>query len=427
MRKIAPTRTDGINMRGIFRFLIKQYSDQLLPFEDLCFGAINLHRRGRQLLISMSNQNQPTIIELRGEPQKHREIRGVSIVTFGSKNEATPLHNPRCNASNVGARREEAKLQLNRVLLILGLMLSIPVVAMPSSSPSGQGPSAAGLQLLVLGSGGPGAGGRASSSYLLLVDGTPRILVDAGPGSFVRLGEAQLDLGSLDVVLLTHLHVDHAAELPGIIKARAVASRHPIHFDIFGPEGHPAKGDIPSFPSTRRFMNLMFGADGAFAYLKDFAAPVSYTVMNLPRSSAPEHRPELIYQRDKIVITAMRGHHGDAPAVVYRVEANGRSVVFSGDIDAEGLPALAAISQGANLLVFDAVVLDPPGSPEVLYSLHSPPKAIGELAERDHIDRLLLSHLSPAVDQNRGEVVASIAVHYHGSVVFADDGLRETP
>ena len=29
--RIAPTRTDGINMRGVFRFPIEQYADQLLP------------------------------------------------------------------------------------------------------------------------------------------------------------------------------------------------------------------------------------------------------------------------------------------------------------------------------------------------------------------------------------------------------------
>ncbi|HTC16730.1 MAG TPA: MBL fold metallo-hydrolase, partial [Steroidobacteraceae bacterium] len=91
------------------------------------------------------------------------------------------------------------------------------------------------LELIVLGSGGPGALGRASSSYLLLLDGKPRILVDAGSGAFVRLGEAQVSLQGLDTVLLTHLHVDHAAELPGIVKARAVSAGHPIHFDIYGP------------------------------------------------------------------------------------------------------------------------------------------------------------------------------------------------
>jgi ribonuclease BN (tRNA processing enzyme) len=307
------------------------------------------------------------------------------------------------------------------------LILAAGVVSAQSPSPPDAATSVAGLQLLVLGSGGPGAQGRASSSYLLSIDGTARILVDAGPGSFVRLGEAHVGLESLDLVLLTHLHVDHAAELPGIVKARAVATGHPIHFDVFGPTGHPAHGDVPSFPSTQRFIDLLFGAEGAFAYLKDFAAPVSYTVLDLPRATAAADRPEIIYKRDKVLISAMRGHHDDAPAVLYRVEVEGRSIVFSGDIDAKGLPALATLAQGANLLVFHAVVLDPPGSPQILYSLHSPPSAIGELAARDHVGRLLLSHLSPAVDQNRAQVAASIAMRYHGPITFASDGLHQTP
>jgi hypothetical protein len=37
------------------------------------------------------------------------------------------------------------------------------------------------LELMVLGSGGPGAIGRAASCYLVLIDGNARILVDAGP------------------------------------------------------------------------------------------------------------------------------------------------------------------------------------------------------------------------------------------------------
>ena len=299
------------------------------------------------------------------------------------------------------------------------------LVALPTIAAQPMG-SSGGVELLVLGSGGPGAEGRASSSYVLFVAGTPRILIDAGPGSFARLGEAHVDLETLDVVLLTHLHVDHAAELPGIVKARAVATAHPIHFDVFGPDGHPAQGDLPSFPSTRRFMDILFGPDGAFAYLKDFAAPVSFTVTDLPRT-AQAVEPEVIYEHGNVAIRALRGHHDDAPAVIYRIDVGGRSIVFSGDIDAQGLPALERIARGAGLLVFDAVVLDPPGSPAILYSLHSPPQAIGELAARDHIGRLLLSHLSPAVDNNRKAVIASIATHYAGPVAFASDGLRVRP
>jgi ribonuclease BN (tRNA processing enzyme) len=173
-------------------------------------------------------------------------------------------------------------------------------------------------------------------------------------------------------------------------------------------------------------MEILFGSDGAFAYLKDFAAPVSFTVTDLPRT-ARAVEPEVIHEHGNVTIRAVRGHHDDAPAIIYRVDVGGRSIVFSGDIDAQGLPALEHIARGADLLVFDAAVLDPPGSPAILYSLHTPPRAIGELAARDHIGRLLLSHLSPAVDENRQAVTASIATHYAGPVAFAGDGLRMRP
>jgi len=88
---------------------------------------------------------------------------------------------------------------------------------------------------MVLGSGGPGALGRAASCYLVLIDGHARILVDAGPGAFARLGEAKLSLADTDIVLLTHLHVDHAGELPGLFKARAVSGGDSVVFNVWGP------------------------------------------------------------------------------------------------------------------------------------------------------------------------------------------------
>jgi len=286
------------------------------------------------------------------------------------------------------------------------------------------GPAA--LELVVLGSGGPGATGRASSSYVVLIDGEPRILVDAGSGAFVRMGESRLSLDSLDVILLTHLHIDHAAELPGIIKARAVAAGGPISFQVHGPRGRQAHGDIPAFPSTTRFIELLFGPQGAFAYLKDFAAPVSFKVTDLPASgSAPV--VTAVNSTNGLKISAIPGHHGDAPAVIYRIDYRGHSIVFSGDIDPAGLPALGAISQGADLLVFNAVVLDPPESPAVLYELHSPPNAIGPVAAGARVGMLLMSHLSPAVEAHRAAVSASLAAHYHGAVKYAEDGMHLVP
>src|SRR5579859_785839 len=136
-------------------------------------------------------------------------------------------------------------------------------------------PVAPPLELVVLGSGGPGATGRAGAGYLVLVDGVARILVDAGPGTFVRLGEAKQSLAKTDIVLLTHLHIDHTGELPGLFKASAISSSEPVHLQVFGPTGHHGEGDEASFPSTRRFIDLLFGPDGAYSYLRDFAAPMT--------------------------------------------------------------------------------------------------------------------------------------------------------
>lgn len=138
--------------------------------------------------------------------------------------------------------------------------------AIPSSRPA--------FELVVLGSGGPRAFGRASPGYVIVVDGTPRLLVDAGPGSFVRIGEMRIDFRKLDTVLLTHLHIDHSGELPGILKSTYDI---PNPFHVFGPEGAGA------YPSTRTFIDLLFGPHGAFAYLPSFRNGLRFIVTRLPR------------------------------------------------------------------------------------------------------------------------------------------------
>jgi ribonuclease BN (tRNA processing enzyme) len=302
--------------------------------------------------------------------------------------------------------------------LCLFLGLSSGLLAAQASPPP--------LELLVLGSGGPGAAGRAASSYLIFVDGDARILVDAGPGSFARLGEAKASLSDTDIVLLTHLHIDHAGEIPGLFKARAVSGSGPIVFNVWGPTGSPGKGEDAYFPGTREFLRMLFGPKGAFAYLNDFAAPITLHGHDVP-ASLENAAPRQILNRGGVMITAIAGHHGDAPSVIYRIEHAGRSVTFSGDIDARGLPSLRSLAKSTDLLVFNTVVLDPPGSPAILYTLHTPPHAIGELAEEVGAGALLLSHISPAVEESQRAVLDSIAKTYAGSVTFATDGMRTRP
>ena len=101
---------------------------------------------------------------------------------------------------------------------------------------------------------------------------------------------------------------------------------------------------------------------------------------------------------------------------------NFREIMASRDIR-----MLRRLARGTDLLVFNCVVLDPPGSPAVLYELHTPPATIGEIAASSHAKRLLLSHLSPAVENARAAVQASISKAYPGPTTYAEDGMRLVP
>src|SRR6266852_8701990 len=154
------------------------------------------------------------------------------------------------------------------------MVLAVTVVVLFSTCLQAS-PAKPALEIVVLGSGGPRAFGGAGSSYIVVADGKPRLLVDAGPGAFIRMGELELDLEKVDTVLLTHLHIDHSADLAAFFNARALTSDGPIAYRVFGPDG------AGLFPKTSQFVDLLVGDKGAFGYQKTFGAEEKFTVRDL--------------------------------------------------------------------------------------------------------------------------------------------------
>ncbi|HEX3772088.1 MAG TPA: MBL fold metallo-hydrolase [Polyangiaceae bacterium] len=267
----------------------------------------------------------------------------------------------------------------------------------------------------VLGSGGPRGFGRGASGYVVFVDGFARILIDAGPGAFVRLGEMDVDFRRLDTILLTHLHIDHSGDLPGVVKSRDLTFDAALTFHIFGPG---AGGD---YPSTTAFVDRLFGAQGAFAYLAKFRNPLTLDAVDLPTAQdQPVHE---IFREGPLIVTSIAVDHDGVPAVAYRVAYGPRAVVVTGDLASKN-DNMIRFAESADLLVYDTAVLDPPASPAPLYELHTPPKRIGEVAALAHVKSLLLSHIPPAVDQAKDEVLRSVHAAYGGHVTFASDCMR---
>jgi ribonuclease BN (tRNA processing enzyme) len=290
----------------------------------------------------------------------------------------------------------------------------------PGSAPAAQNcrrsaASSARFELGVLGSGGPRGFGRAASSYVVFTEGIARLLVDAGPGAFVRLGEMGIEFKELDTLLLTHLHIDHTGDVPGFVKSRDLTFDDPMTFRFFGPGG---AGD---YPSTTTFVDRLFGTHGAYAYLPKFRNELRFAVTDLPTDpGAPIH--EVLRDGD-LRVTSVAVDHDDVPAVAFRIEHAGHAVVISGDLASKN-DNLARLAEGADLLVYDTAVLDPPRSPRKLYDLHTPPHRIGEIASAAHVRSLLLSHIPPTVEKAKDDVLRSVHDTFKGDARFADDCMR---
>jgi ribonuclease BN (tRNA processing enzyme) len=272
-----------------------------------------------------------------------------------------------------------------------------------------------GLVLQVLGSGGPELQDqRASSSYLVWSQGQPTVLVDAGGGSALRFGQSGASVAPLEVILLTHLHVDHTADLPALVKSSFFEERA-VPLPLYGPAAGGA------FPATTRFVNSLFGApDGAYRYLAGFVSREPGDTYRLEAHDLRLRRGEIrrIHDAHGVQVYAVAVAHGNVPAIAYRVEIGSRQIVFSGDTNGEG-DGLRRLAQGADLLVAHNAV--PEGASGVERALHMPPSVIGRVAHEAAVGQLVLSHRMLRTLGHEADTEAAIRSSYTGPVRFADD------
>lgn len=305
------------------------------------------------------------------------------------------------------------KIPMKYSVKFLQFYLLLIVVNGSISTVSAQSCLNNGLALQVLGSGGPETQTkRASSSYLIWLDGKARVLIDSGGGSALRFGESGAQMADLDLVLLTHLHVDHTADLPALIKSSYFETRNkPL--PVFGPVGNTA------FPSTVEFMESLFGLKGAYRYLSDFLQPQSanYSIQS-NNVALIDAQSKTVFNQNGIKATATNVQHGSVPALAWRIDIAGKSLVFSGDTNGDS-DNLAQLANNADIFVAHNAV--PESAAGAARSLHMPPSVIGKIAASAKVRQLVLSHRMLRTLGKEPETLQAIASQYAGKPVFADD------
>lgn len=271
-----------------------------------------------------------------------------------------------------------------------------------------------GIHVQVLGSGGPEvADGRASSSYLIWINGKARVLVDAGGGSSDNFGRSGAKMTDLDAIFFTHFHVDHSGDLPALIKSSFFDDRK-RDLPIFGPSGNNW------FPDTDEFLTTLFDIEGAFRYLAAYLDDGRSNGYRLLANviDIEDKQSRVSFSNSEIIVSSIPVHHGSIPALAWHINTGDKNIVFSGDMnnDYETLPILA---KDADLLVAHNAV--PKGARGVERNLHMPPDVIGEIAGQTKVKQLILSHRMRRTLGREKETLAEIRQHYSGPVQFADD------
>ncbi len=254
------------------------------------------------------------------------------------------------------------------------------------------------VALQVLGSGGPIADdARASSGYLIWVDGESRVLIDAGSGVAVRFREARADFQALDFIGLSHFHTDPSADLPALLKGGYFSDRRRALIVAGADAGGP-------FPGRRLFLKQLLGKNtGAYSYLAGYLNATE----DLPMlstfeidSTNTEAVTVLGDRYSSMQIDTMHVAHGIGPALVFRVRVNNRTIVFSGDQNV-GNNEFVHFAKNANILVMHMPI--PEGTTGPGRNLHAPPSVVGAFAMQANVKMLLLSHLMKRSLRNLGQ------------------------
>ena len=260
------------------------------------------------------------------------------------------------------------------------------------------------LSVFLCGTGSPLADANSAAACTMVIAGGKIYVVDVGPGSQEVAQLAGMPTAALGGIFLTHFHSDHIGELGEWAMQSWVAGRsEPLK--VYGPEG--VDRVVSGFKQAYRLDDAYRIEHHGPEILS--TAATEWISHALPYQDGPGTK---ILEENGLVVTAFAVDHEPVePAVGYRFDYEGRSVVISGDTDrSENLEINA---RGADLLVHEVLLKSVIGDLSQLMEragqarmaklsgdileYHTSPSEAAETAKQAGVDTLVFTHLVPTV------------------------------
>lgn len=293
-----------------------------------------------------------------------------------------------------------------------------------------------GLHVALCGTGAPLPDPSRAGPCTAIIAGPHLFIVDAGDGAARNIALMGLPTGKVEGVFLTHLHSDHFDGLGPVMLMRWTGAAATRPLPIHGPPGveRVIAGFRTAYTLDAGYRTAHHGEaiaprSGAGGDARPFAPP--------PRGSTAA---VTVYEGDGLRVKAFRVDHGPVdPAVGYRFDYKGRSLVISGDTAVSA--ALVANARGADLLVHEALqprlvapmtqALSARGLERTaqitrdILDYHASPEQAADHAQAAGVKHLLFTHILPPLPFRSAypAFLGDARRRFDGSITVGEDGM----
>jgi len=246
-------------------------------------------------------------------------------------------------------------------------------------------------ELIILGSGTGIPSLRRASPGLIIISDSTQILIDSGPGTLRKMLEVGITYQDPDLLLYSHLHPDHTADLvPTLFACK--------YGDLLREKDLLCMGG-PGFKTFFEKLEKLYGS---------WIEPQSYhlTIKEISKGA--------ILYRDIKIFSKPMAHISESMG--YRIEfKDGKSIAISGDTDY--CQNIIDLGFKVDLLVLECSF---PDGKKV--EGHLTPSLAGRIGLESHCKKLLLTHLYPVCDQF--DILNQCRKVYSGQIILAEDLMK---